>query len=145
MAAYKGSTKDGVIRTSDSTFIARNDDNPDWQEFLSWQLGGGILDAADDAVAPEYEWYIDIGPFFDRFGAAKMSVLTSANVVAKAVVTDVMVRKWIDLQNPTVALGIDALIAQGVPGVTSALKTSILTTPVAPIENSAVRKVYFND
>jgi hypothetical protein len=144
MADYRGSTEDGVIRTADDVFIARNLDNPDWQAFLAWQQAGGVLDPAIVAPPP-YEWYIDIGPFFDRFGSAKMAVLTSTNVVAKAIVTDCMVRKWIDLQNPAVAAGIDALISVGVSGVDAALKTSILTTPVLPAEQSAVVRMYFTN
>lgn len=144
MADYKGSTHDGVYRTLDDLFIARNVNNPDWQDFLTWQNAGGVLDPADDFVPPVYTWYLDIGPFFDRFGASKMAVLTSTHVVAKAVVTDVMVRKWIDLQNQSVADGIDALIAIGIAGIDSTLKNTILTTPVADEENSALRKLYFS-
>lgn len=99
--------------------------------------------------APEPEplatqWLIDIGPFFDRFGAAKMALLTSANATVQALVKDLQVRKWIDLQRADVAAGIDALIALGVPGVNSDLKTTVLTTPVADAENFALRKVYFS-
>lgn len=143
MADYKGSVNDGVVRTADGVFIPRNEDNPDWQAFEQWQQAGGVLDAADPFVN-EYAWYMDIGPFFDRFGNAKMSVLTSTNSIAKAVVTDVMVRKWIDLKNQSVGAGIDALIAQAIPGVDSTLKASILNTPVTAAEQSAVVKMYFN-
>lgn len=142
MAAYKGSEQDGVIRESDNVFIARNPDNPDWQAFLSWQQAGGVLDPAD-VTPPVYQWFIDVGPFFDRFGSAKMNVLTSTNAVVKAVVQDCVIRKWIDLQNPAVAAGIDALIQQGVAGVDATLKASILNTSVTDAERSAVVKMYF--
>lgn len=89
-------------------------------------------------------WLIDTGPFFDRFGSAKMAVLTSTNATVKAIVQDVMVRKWVDLQRPDVAAGLAALKALGVSGVTDELIEAILTTPVAPAENEALRKVYFN-
>ena len=84
-----------------------------------------------------------MGPFFDRFGASKMVILTSANTTVQALVKDLQIRKWIDLQRADVAAGIDALIALGVAGVDGALKTAVLTTPVAPAENEALRKVYF--
>jgi hypothetical protein len=90
-------------------------------------------------------WLIDIGPFFDRFGAAKMSVLTSANAVAQAIVKDAQVRKWIDLKHSSVAAGIDALIAAAVPGVTAELKSQIINTPPTPEENMALRRVYFGE
>lgn len=143
MADYSGSVHDGVIRASDGAFIARNKDNPDWQAFVAWQASGGVLDAAPSEPT-SWAWYIDIGPFFDRFGAAKMAVLTSTNAVAKAIVMDCTVRKWIDLKHPSVQSGIDALIAVGVPGVDADLKSAIVNTPVTDEENSALRKLYFD-
>ena len=88
-------------------------------------------------------WFIDIGPFFDRFGAAKMAILTSTNATVKAIVSDLQVRKWVDLKRPDVATGIDALIALGVAGVNAALKTAVLTTPVTTEENMALKRLYF--
>ena len=88
-------------------------------------------------------WFIDVGPFFDRFGAAKMNVLTSTSVIAQAVVKDAQIRKWIDLKHPSVAAGIDALMAVGVSGVTADLKAQILNTAPTPDEGMALRKLYF--
>jgi hypothetical protein len=98
---------------------------------------------APEPVPPATQWLIDIGPFFDRFGAAKMALLTSGNATVQALVKDLQVRKWIDLQRADVAAGIDALIALGVAGIDAELKTAVLTTPVADAENFALRKVYF--
>ena len=89
------------------------------------------------------EWLIDIGPFFDRFGAAKMSVLTSADAGVKAILSDLQVRKWIDLQREDVFLGLQ-YVGTEVPAVTAELQESILGTPVAPAENLALRKLYFS-
>lgn len=139
---YTAALGNGVIRVSDSKFIANNPGDPEWDEFVTWQVGGGVL-SAYVPPPPVYEWYIDIGPFFDRFGAAKMNVLSSTHPVARAVVTDTMVRKWIDLKNPNVALGIDALIAIGITGVDAALKTAIIDTPVTEEERGALLKTYF--
>lgn len=88
------------------------------------------------------EWLIDIGPFFDRFGAAKMAVLTSTDAGVKAILADTQVRKWIDLQRADVAQSV-AYIGSVVSAVTPALQTAILTTPVTPEENLALRKLYF--
>lgn len=142
MADYRASEDDGVVRTSDGVFIARAVNSPDWQAFLNWQAAGGVLDPVV-TTPPVYQWYIDIGPFFDRFGSAKMAVLTSTDTTVAAIVEDVKIRKWIDLQKPAVAQGINALISLGVSGVTAALRDSILTTPVLPEEQSAVVKMYF--
>lgn len=89
------------------------------------------------------DWLIDVGPFFDRFGAAKMPLLMSTNATVQALVKDLQVRKWIDLKRPDVGQGIDALIAIGISGVTAELKDSILNTPPSSDDNFALRRVYF--
>jgi hypothetical protein len=100
--------------------------------------------AADQHAQPAdpCEWLIDIGPFFDRFGPAKMAVLTSADAGVKAILTDVQIRKWIDLRLPEVATSL-AYIGTKVAAVTGTLQTAILTTPVAGTENLALRKLFF--
>lgn len=85
-----------------------------------------------------YLWLTDIGPFFDRFGSAKMAVLTSPDAVVKAIVSDVSVRKWVDLKRVDVAQSL-AYIGTVVTAVTPALQASILTTPVTATENAALR------
>ena len=87
-------------------------------------------------------WFIDIGPFYDRFGAAKMAVLTSADAGVKAIMADIQIRKWIDLQRADVISSL-AYVGSIVPAVDSALQTAILTTPVSAEENLALRKLYF--
>lgn len=103
-----------------------------------------VSDVQDVEPAPvnPTAWLIDIGPFFDRFGAAKMAVLTSADAGVKAILADTQVRKWIDLQRADVAQSV-AYIGTVVAAVTPALQTAILTTPVGPEENLALRKLYF--
>ena len=97
---------------------------------------------APPAVAPEWAWLIDIGPFFDRFGGAKMAVLTSGDAGVKAILADLQVRKWIDLQRPDVATGLQ-YVGTKVPAVTAQLQADILGTQPAPAENLALRKLYF--
>lgn len=110
-------------------------------------LGGATMFLADDPVPPVVvvdpcQWLLDIGPFFDRFGAAKMDVLTNTSVVVKAIIQDVMVRKWVDLQRPDVAQAL-GMIGSLVPTVTATLQTAILTAPVTTEENRAMRRLYF--
>ena len=93
--------------------------------------------------APEWEWYIDIGPFFDRFGAAKMAVLTSADVGVQAVLKDTQVRKWLDLRLPEIAQSVQYL-ASKVPKLTTELQDQIVNTKPAEHENLALRKLYFS-
>ncbi len=106
----------------------------------AWRVAD-VQDVEPEAVNP-VEWLIDIGPFFDRFGAAKMAVLTSTDAGVKAILADTQVRKWIDLQRADVAQSV-AYIGSVVAAVTPALQTAILTTPVSPEENLALRKLYF--
>lgn len=109
----------------------------------TYSSGQFIPPAPPPPPPPAWEWYIDIGPFFDRFGAAKMAVLTSADVGVQALIKDIQIRKWIDLKLPNVAQGV-AYIGTVVPSVTTALQSSILNTPVAEHENLALRKLYFS-
>lgn len=88
------------------------------------------------------EWLINVGPFFDRFGATKMAVLTSTDAGVKAILQDVSVRMWIDLQRADVSSAL-AYIGSVVPAVDSTLQTAILTTPVTLEENRALRKQFF--
>lgn len=44
------------------------------------------------------EWYINVGPFFDRFGAYKLPILASVDPLVQAVIKDSSVRKYIDLR-----------------------------------------------
>jgi len=87
--------------------------------------------------------FIDVGPFYDRFSTAKMAVLTSPDAGVKAIMADVQIRKWIDLQRADVASSL-TYIGTVVPAFTTAIRTAILTTPVTAEENLALRKLYFS-
>ena len=93
--------------------------------------------------APVWEWYIDIGPFFDRFGAAKMPVLTSADAGVQAILKDTQVRKWLDLRLPEIEQSVQYL-ASKVPELTVQLQDQIINTKPAEHENLALRKMYFS-
>ena len=102
-----------------------------------------VPDTPVQVPAQPWEWLIDIGSFFDRFGAAKMAVLTSSDVGVQAIVKDTQVRQWLDLKLPEIASAV-AYVGTKVPGVTPELQQSILNTPVAETENLALRKLYFS-
>lgn len=124
---------DTVINTivADAEFMAANYPAGNYREVI-----------APVAPSPVWEWYIDIGPFYDRFGAAKMAVLTSTDAGLKAILSDLNIRKWVDLKRVDVAQAL-AYVGSVVPAVTPAMQASILTTPVSDIENLALRKLYF--
>ena len=102
-----------------------------------------VPDTPVQVPAQPWEWLIDIGPFFDRFGAAKMAVLTSSDAGVQAILKDTQVRKWLDLKLPEIASAL-AYIGTKVPALTAKLQSAILNTPVAETENLALRKLYFS-
>lgn len=102
-------------------------------------------DYVEAAPAEPWAWFIDHGPFFNRFGPFKGAILASAHPVIQAVVKDAQSRKWIDLQDPEVADSIDMIIDTGaIPGLDEDVKNAVLTTPVALEHNFALRKLYFS-
>ena len=123
---------------------------PNWVETdtagIGWTYDNGVFTApvipTPPIVVDPCEWLIDIGPFFDRFGAAKLAVLTSADATVKAILQDIQVRKWIDLKRADVASSL-AYVGTKVPSVDATLQAAILNTPVDPVDNLALRKLYF--
>lgn len=110
------------------------------QAFMDEHHAGDYTLLPEPAVqaADPYQWLIDLGPFMDRFAAAKMAVLTSTDTTVKAIITDMMARKYIDLQRADVAQGL-AAIGSIVASVTPELQTAILTTPASQSENLWLR------
>lgn len=94
-------------------------------------------------AAPVWEWYIDVGPFFDRFSAAKMAVLTSPDAGVQAILKDTQVRKWLDLRLPEIEQSVQ-YIASKVPELTAQLQGQIVNAKPAEHENLALRKMYFS-
>lgn len=115
------------------------------EAFMLANYPAGNYRLVEEPPAPEepWAWLIDIGPFYDRFGAAKMTVLTSPDAGLKAILADLNIRKWVDLKRPDVAQAL-AYVGSVVPAVDVAMQAAILNTPVADIENLALRKVYFS-
>jgi hypothetical protein len=115
---------------------------------IGWLYAEGVFTAPPPPVPvvpvpAVYEWYIDIGPFFDRFGAAKLAVLMSPDAAVQAILRDTQIRKWIDLKKPEVAQSV-AYIGTKVSGITAEVQTAVLNNPVSLEENMALRKLYFS-
>ena len=97
--------------------------------------------SADSEVS---KWWVDKGPFFDRFGVKGLAILASNQSACRAVVGSASVRVYIDLKDPRVAQQLDLLIAQGqpladpaLPGsgpLTAADKDTIINTPTTEDE-----------
>jgi hypothetical protein len=94
-------------------------------------------------VIQPYEWFIDIGPFFDRFGDTKMSILTSPDPGIKAILADIQIRKWIDLKRTDVATSL-AYIGSIIPALTQSKQNMIMNVIPSDEENLALRKLYFS-
>ena len=158
-ALIKSGTVQNVI-VADEAFIAAV--TPEWDHIeridtpaeqalgvgIGWGWDGANFVAPAPTIpepqpAPAWEWLIDIGPFFDRFGTAKMAVLTSSDVGVQAIIKDTQIRKWLDLKLPEIASAVK-YVGTKVPAVTQELQQSILNTPVAETENLALRKLYFS-
>ncbi len=89
----------------------------------------------------EYEWYIDVGPFFDRFGSKALAVVSSEDAMVKGLVLMTLSRKWIDLKRPDVGVFLDLLVSKGLIDIADLQR--ILTTPVSRSEQSALVRSYF--
>jgi hypothetical protein len=89
-------------------------------------------------------WWIDVGPFYDRFGVDALAIAASDNGACKAVQSLASVRKYIDLKDARVAGLLDMLIATSQPTaavfapgsgpITPAKKDAILNTPTTETE-----------
>lgn len=79
---------------------------------------------SDQALDGRY-WWIDVGPFFDRFGLKALGVVSSTDPVVQGVVTLCMPRQYIDLKRPDLPSMLDVLVSKSL--ITAAEKTAILT------------------
>lgn len=88
------------------------------QEFVQAQYPGGYVEVPQEPQArapdPRMLW-IDVGPFYDRFGADALAIAASDHGACRAVQTLTGVRKYIDLADQRVASMINMLIATGQP------------------------------
>ena len=65
------------------------------------------------APVPEKR-HITVGAFFDRFGDQKWTILSSSNPLVAALIQDVSVRRFIDLDDPQLPGGLDMLVQAGI-------------------------------
>lgn len=57
--------------------------------------------------------HVSVGAFFDRFGPAKWAILADESAQVRAVVRDASVRKFIDLDNADLPMGLAIIQAAG--------------------------------
>ena len=111
-------------------------------EYVEVQLeGGGVVTTwvsppqapswSDADLNPQY-WWINVGPFFDRFNGKAINITSSTDPVVQGLLTLTLPREYIDLKRADLAGMLDILIAKGL--INSADKTAILTPPTTEYE-----------
>lgn len=86
---------------------------------------------ADPALDPRY-WWLDVGPFFDRFGAKSLSITSSADAQVQGIVTLCMPRQYIDLKRADLPAMLDVLVAKSL--ITAGEKAAVLAGPTTDYE-----------
>lgn len=85
-----------------------------------------------DANLDKRYWWINVGPFFDRFGAKALGVVSSTDPVVQGIVTLTMPREYIDLKRADLSQMLDVLVSKGL--ITNAEKTAIIAPPTTEYE-----------
>lgn len=91
-----------VIRKSDNTrvYSYESDSVIEWQGMeldTHFHNPREIVEQPLDTSLPQ-DWYINVGSFYDRFGAYKLPILASEDAFVQAIIKDTAVRKYIDLK-----------------------------------------------
>ena len=86
---------------------------------------------SDPGLDPRY-WWVDVGPFFDRFGAKALSITSSTDPQVQGLVSLLLPRKYVDLKRADLPSMLDILVAKSL--ITTADKTAVLTTPTNEYE-----------
>ena len=102
----------------------------DWRlEEISFAVAAPDVEPEPTPVDPAL-WRIDVGSFFDRFGEAKLEILSSENAVVKAMIMDASVRKYIALSERKDELAqMLALLQSLVPGISLDVAAILETEP----------------
>ncbi len=89
------------------------------------------LSWSDPNLSAEYFW-IDVGPFFDRFGAKALAITSSTDPLIQGLVTLILPRKYIDLKRADLPSLVSILVGKGV--ITSDDMTTVLAQVTAEDE-----------
>lgn len=82
--------------------------------------------------APAEYWWIDVGPFFDRFGDKAIVITSSEDSVVRGLLTLITPRKFIDLKRPDLPGLLDILVTKELIAQDDVAR--ILTTPTTEAE-----------
>lgn len=84
------------------------------------------------ANAPEQYWWVDVGPFFDRFGDKAIVVTSADDSVVRGMLTLITPRAYVDLKRPDLPGLLEILVAKQL--ITADDATRILATPTTDYE-----------
>lgn len=91
-----------VVRKSDGETVYRysNTVTVEWNgfEFSTHDHVEEPAEAEPEEVIVPAEWYMNVGPFYDRFGMYKIPILASSDPTVQAIIKDASVRKYIDIK-----------------------------------------------
>lgn len=86
---------------------------------------------ADAGLDPRYHW-IDVGPFFDRFGLKALSITGSTDPQVQGLVTLLLPRKYVDLKRADLPSMLDLLVSKSL--ITAAEKAAVLNPQTSEYE-----------
>lgn len=86
---------------------------------------------SDPGLDPRY-WWIDVGPFLDRFGAKALAITGSPDQQVQGLVTLLLPRKYVDLKRADLPSMLDLLISKGI--ITPSEKAAVLASPTTDYE-----------
>lgn len=131
MSQFKATHKTtGEVVEYESTLPQPEHLTDDWRlEEISFAVAAPDVEPEPTPVDPAL-WRIDVGSFFDRFGDAKLAILSSENAIVKAMITDASVRKYIALSERKDELAqMLALLQSLVPGISLDVAAILETEP----------------
>lgn len=137
-----------VILAESAQWVAENEPNAILIDGLEPQPGPGWLyDGAtfttppepvvkvirwtDADLPPSYHW-IDVGPFFDRFGTKAISITGSTDPQVQGLVTLLLPRKYVDLKRADLPAMLDLLVSKGL--ITAGEKAVVLNPQTVDYE-----------
>lgn len=85
----------------------------------------------DATLDPRY-WWINVGPFFDRFGSKALAVTSSTDPAVQGIVTLTLPREYIDLKRADLAYMLDVLVGKSI--ITTTEKAAIIAPPTTEYE-----------
>lgn len=86
---------------------------------------------SDTQLDQRYYW-IDVGPFFDRFGAKALDITGSTDPQVQGLITLLLPRKYVDLKRQDLPSMLDLLVAKGL--INSTDKANVLNPQTTEYE-----------